>query len=330
MGVLEAKGVGEGIGGGEIVVWGSAGSVWDKEAAHGVSAAGDDDGVGMGAWRGAGAGYVRGDGVGTPIAAGGSRRTDGGCAGPRAGAMGGRGRVAILESSGGIWVWLIAHGGAEGGDGGAEVGIVVLVDVLMVLLLLLLLWGRRGDVKDVVSVGVVVGGARVGRSLVRGDVGRLDEVGELVRKVDRLLGVGRVVRVGLGGEFAERLREEADVVGHEELVVAVVVGCGLWGRSVCGGWQLEAILSDERRICHRVSKNEKKKSSTSTRPNIFRGLGPAMGIQAHCPLSIYCCLFSPHSIFVPGPTSDKSNSTTLLPRILPLPVALPCQCSPKP
>jgi hypothetical protein len=154
MGVLEAKGVGEGIGGGEIVVWGSAGAVRDKEAAHGVSAAGDDDGVGMGAGRGTGAGYVRGDGVGAPIAAGGSRRADGGWAGPRAGAVGGRGRVAVLECSGGVWVWLIAHGGVEGGEGGVEVGIVVLVDVLGVLL-----WGRRGDVEDVVSVGVVVGGA---------------------------------------------------------------------------------------------------------------------------------------------------------------------------
>ena len=257
MGVLEAKGVGEGIGGGEIVVWGSAGSVWDKEAAHGVSAAGDDDGVGMGARRGTGAGYVRGDGVGTPIAAGGSRRTDGGCAGPRAGAVGGGGRVAVLESGGWIWVWFIAHGGVEGGEGGVEVGIVVLVDVLGVLLLL---WGGGcGDVKDVVSVGVVVGGAGVGRSLVRGHVGCLDEVGEFVRKVDRLLGVGGVV--GLGGEFAERLREKGDVVGHEQLVVAVVVGSGLWGRSVCGGWQLEAILSDERGICHRVRKEKKKRKS---------------------------------------------------------------------
>ena len=323
MGVLEAKGVGEGIGGGEIVVWGSTGSVWDKEAAHGVSAAGDDDGVGMGARRGTGAGYVRGDGVGTPIAAGGSRRTDGGCAGPRAGAVGGGGRVAVLESGGWIWVWFIAHGGVKGGEGGVEVGIVVLVDVLGVLLLL---WGGGcGDVKDVVSVGVVVGRARVGRSLVRGHVGCLDEVGEFVRKVDRLLGVGGVV--GLGGEFAERLREKGDVVGHEQLVVAVVVGSGLWGRSVCGGWQLEAILSDERGICHRVRKREKKKkikSPRSTRPDIFRGLGPAMGIPG-TPLSIYHCLF-PHILFSlrARPRTNRIRQLSRLPRILPLPVAFPC------
>lgn len=80
--VLETKGVGEGIGGREIVIWGSTGAVWNKEAAHGVSAARDDDGVGMGTGRGTGAGYVRRDGVGTTVAASGSGRTDGRCAGP--------------------------------------------------------------------------------------------------------------------------------------------------------------------------------------------------------------------------------------------------------
>jgi hypothetical protein len=71
--------------------------------------------------------------------------------------MGGRWGVAILECGGRIWVWFIAHGGVEGGEGGVEVGIVVLVDVLGVLLLLC--GGGGGDVKYVVSVGVVVGGA---------------------------------------------------------------------------------------------------------------------------------------------------------------------------
>lgn len=50
--MLYTKGVGEGIWGGEIVIWGCAGWVWDEEAAHGVSAARDDDGVGMGTGRG--------------------------------------------------------------------------------------------------------------------------------------------------------------------------------------------------------------------------------------------------------------------------------------
>ena len=43
----------------------------------------------------------------------------------------------------------------------------------------------------------------MGRSLVGGDVGRLDEGGELVCKVDRLRVGGLVVWVGVGGEFAE-------------------------------------------------------------------------------------------------------------------------------
>ena len=65
--------------------------------------------------------------------------------------------MAVLERSGRILVWLIAHGRVEGGEGGVEVGIVVLVDVLMVVLLLC---GRRGgDVKDIVPVGIVVGRA---------------------------------------------------------------------------------------------------------------------------------------------------------------------------
>lgn len=38
------------------------------------------------------------------------------------------------------------------------------------------------------------------RSLMGGDVGRLYEVGEFVCKVDRLLVVSGVVRLGLGGE----------------------------------------------------------------------------------------------------------------------------------
>lgn len=194
MGVLETKGVGEGVWGGEIVVLGGTGAVWDKEAAHGVSAARNDDGV----WarRGTGAGNVR-DGVGTAVAAGGSRRTDGRCPGTRARTMGRRWGVAILECGGRIWVWLIAHGGVECGEGGVEVGIVVLVDVVMVLLLSR---GRGRDVKDVVPIRIIIGGARVGRSLMGGDVGCLDEVGELVCKVDRLLLVGGVVRVGLRGE----------------------------------------------------------------------------------------------------------------------------------
>lgn len=51
-------------------------------------------------------------------------------------------------------MWLIAHGGVECREGGVEVGIVVLVDVLMVLLLL---WGgRRGDIKDVVPICIIV------------------------------------------------------------------------------------------------------------------------------------------------------------------------------
>jgi len=288
------KGGGEVWGGGKTVVWWGAGTVWDKEAAHGISTTGDDDGMGMGARRGAGAGYMGGEGTGTAITAGGSRRADRGCAGPRAGAVGGRGRVAVLEW---IWVLLVAQGGVERGEGGVEVGIVVLVDVL-VLVLLCGCW--RGDVKDVVSVGVAVGGTRVGRSLVRGDVGRLDECGELVGKVDRLR-VGWMVR-GMRWELAEVVWEEGDGVGHEEVVVAVVVGGGLWGGGVCGGRELEAILSDERRICHR----DKKEIIPSSPSNISRGLGPATS---------YLRLFiSPHS---PGPTSDNSNSTTLLPRIPP-------------
>lgn len=55
-------------------------------------------------------------------------------------------------------------------------------------------------------------------------MGRLDEVGELVRKVDLVLGLGRMVCMGLSGELAERLREKGDVVRHEELVVVFVVG----------------------------------------------------------------------------------------------------------
>lgn len=54
-------------------------------------------------------------------------------------------------------MWFIAHGRVECGEGGIEVGIVVLVNVLRVLLLLLSGCGG-GDVKDVVSVGVIVGG----------------------------------------------------------------------------------------------------------------------------------------------------------------------------
>lgn len=54
VGVLEPKGVGKRIWGGEIVIWGCTGSVWDEEAAHGVSAARDDDGV----WMGRGGGLV--------------------------------------------------------------------------------------------------------------------------------------------------------------------------------------------------------------------------------------------------------------------------------
>ena len=38
---------------------------------------------------------------------------------------------------------------------------------------------------------------------MRGDVGCLDERGEFVRKVDRLLVVSWMVRVGLCGELAE-------------------------------------------------------------------------------------------------------------------------------
>lgn len=49
-------------------------------------------------------------------------------------------------------------------------------------------------------------------------------------------------------------------MGHEELLVAVVVRGGLWGRSVRGGWQLEAILSDERRICHLAQGKKEKKN----------------------------------------------------------------------
>lgn len=55
-------------------------------------------------------------------------------------------------------MWFIAHGRVECGEGGIEVGIVVLVNVLRVLLLLLLSGCGGGDVKDVVSVGVIVGG----------------------------------------------------------------------------------------------------------------------------------------------------------------------------
>lgn len=72
--------------------------------------------------------------------------------------MSGRGGVAVLECSGGIWVLLIAHGGVKCGEGGVEVGIVWLIDVLMVLLLLLC-GGRRGDVEDVVPIRIVVGRA---------------------------------------------------------------------------------------------------------------------------------------------------------------------------
>lgn len=64
--------------------------------------------------------------------------------------------MAVLESCGRIWVWLVAHGGIECGEGGVEVGIVVVVDVLMVLLLC---GGGRGDVKDVVPIRFIVGGA---------------------------------------------------------------------------------------------------------------------------------------------------------------------------
>jgi hypothetical protein len=89
----------------------------------------------------------------------------------------------------------------------------------------------------------------------------LDEGGEFVRKVDLLLGLGGMVRVGLRGELSERLREKGDIVRHEELVVAVVVRGRLWRRSVCWGGQLEAILSDERRICHRVAKKREKEKN---------------------------------------------------------------------
>lgn len=65
--------------------------------------------------------------------------------------------MTILECRGWIRVWFIAHGRVECGEGGIEVGIVVLVNVLRVLLLLLSGCGG-GDVKDVVSVGVIVGG----------------------------------------------------------------------------------------------------------------------------------------------------------------------------
>lgn len=82
VGVLKTKGVGEGIWGGEIVIWGCTGAVWDKESPHGVSAARDDDGLGVGAGRGTVAGYVRGDGIGPTVTAGGSRRTDGSAPGP--------------------------------------------------------------------------------------------------------------------------------------------------------------------------------------------------------------------------------------------------------
>ena len=82
LGMLEAKGVGKGVRGREVVVCGCAGAVWDKEAAHGARPTGDDDGVGVGAGRGAGAGDVGGDGVGTAVATGGPGRADGRCAGP--------------------------------------------------------------------------------------------------------------------------------------------------------------------------------------------------------------------------------------------------------